>query len=90
MRNPRLAEEAQMTDPHAIAKSLSKAQRRYLTTQAHQRDPYGDGRARWMTFPPRNTHDVLMRLGLVDGVGLIRDCGLAVRAVLLEGTENDQ
>ena len=73
-----------MTDVAEIAAGLTKAQRAYLTTNAMQRDPYGEGRARWMTFPPSNTHGVLQRLGLVDGVGLIRKTGLTVREYLLQ------
>jgi hypothetical protein len=77
-----------MTDDIAkIAASLSKAQRAYLTVKAEWRDPTGSYGMRWMTFPPRNTHDVLMRSGLVDGCGLIRENGLAVRAYLQENTD---
>lgn len=65
-----------------IAGELTKAQRSYLTDKAQWARPKAWAQERWMTFPPRNTHMVLQRLGLVDGVGQIRDIGLAVRTIL--------
>lgn len=78
-----------MTRAQEIAGKLTKAQRAYLTDRAEWRDPTGYYGKRWMTFPPRNTHDVLMRLGLVDGCGLIRETGLEVRRILME-QDHDQ
>ncbi|MXO67746.1 hypothetical protein GRI72_02725 [Altererythrobacter marinus] len=73
-----------------IAAGLTKAQRRWLTTEAGQRDPYGTGSERLMTFPPPNTHRVLRKHGLVDKVGLISDLGLSVRSHLLNNTGEDR
>ena len=72
-----------------IAKGLTKAQKAYLTVKAEWRDPTGYYGSRWMTFPPSNTHSVLMRLGLVDGCGLIREPGLRVRAHLANKEQTD-
>ena len=65
--------------PEEVADRLSEAQRRYMTTEAC--DPPFLG-ADIMTFPPPNTHEVLMRLGLVRSIGVITPFGLCVRAIL--------
>ena len=72
------------TEIARIAAGLSKAQRAYLTEKAEWRDPTGYYGEKWMTFPPRSTHDVLMRLGLVDRSGGVLELGLAVRDYLKE------
>lgn len=71
-----------MSEAEKVAAGLTKAQRAYMTHKAEWRDPTGYYGMRWMTFPPRNTHDVLIRLGLVDRCGLISEAGLEVRAIL--------
>lgn len=73
-----------MTDPAQIAKSLTRAQREYLTSKAQWRRPICWAQERWMAFPPPNTHTVLCRLGLTDRSGQILDTGLAVRAHIME------
>lgn len=69
-------------DVAEVAKGLSEAQRRYLTTEAQFRKPRPYSEARWMTFPPSNTHKALQGLGLVKPWGSITDLGLAVRTYL--------
>lgn len=69
----------------ALVDKLTKAQRAYLTDKAEWRDPTGYYGHRWMTFPPSNTHRVLMRLGLVDGSGMLTRLGLQVRTYLMLG-----
>ena len=71
-----------MTDVDSIVAGLSEAQKMWLTTKAEFRKPTAWAERRWMTFPPLNTHKVLMRLGLVGGFGTITETGLAVRAKL--------
>lgn len=72
-----------MTDPAQIAKGLSEAQKAYMTTRAVWRQPATWADSRWMTFPPPNTHRVLMQKGLVTSNGcLTNPLGLAVRAEL--------
>ena len=67
----------------AIAAGLTGAQKLWLTTKAVMwRTCYSDPHKKLMTFPPRNTLEVLHRLGLVLWIGLITDLGLAVRAYL--------
>lgn len=78
-----------MSGAQEIAGKLTKAQRAYLTDRAEWRDPTGHYGKRWMTFPPRNTRDVLMRLGLVDGWSLT-PLGLEVRRILMEQDNADQ
>jgi hypothetical protein len=59
-----------------IAAGLTKAQRGYLTKgvvySAYEPD-------RLATYPPPNTHAVLMRLDLVKRCGAVTPLGLAVR-----------
>ena len=74
-------------DVGAIVKGLTKAQRTYLTEKAEWRSPTGYCEPRWMTFPPSNTFRVLKAKGLVDGVGQIREKGLAVRTYLEENPD---
>lgn len=73
-----------------IARGLSKAQRAYLTTKAEFRRPLAQAQERWMTMPPRVTHDVLMRLGLADRSGQLSELGLAVRAHLQEQAQESE
>lgn len=70
-----------MTNPDIakIAEGLTKAQREYLTSRAQWKKPTCWAQERWMTFPPANTHRVLMAQNLVDASGQIREMGLAVR-----------
>lgn len=65
--------------PEQIAKGLTKAQRAYMTVKA---EPTVWAQERWMTFPPSNTHRVLMERGLVDRSGRITPLGLRLRAHL--------
>lgn len=70
--------------PEDIAASLSEAQKRYLSDQAFMRRPAPCLEARLMTFPPRNTHRVLIERGLVHHTGEILPLGLVVRSHLLK------
>jgi hypothetical protein len=60
-----------MTDAKQIARSLSKAQRAYMTTKAVWQQPETWAESRWMTFPPPNTHRVLSQMGLVTITGCL-------------------
>lgn len=71
-----------MTDIPKLARSLSEAQRRYLTDRAEVRSPTAYSAPRWMTFPPARTHRVLMGLELIGRNGSILPLGLQVRAYL--------
>lgn len=72
-----------MTDNIAdIARGLTDAQRRYLTTAREWRDPTGYYGKVWMTFPPSNTHRVLQQKGMMDRAGQISPLGMQVRAHL--------
>jgi len=71
-----------MTDPAQIARRLSKAQQAYMTTKAVWRQPATWAESRWMTFPPPNTHRVLVQMGLVTINGRLTPLGLAVRTEL--------
>jgi len=62
--------------------SLSPAQERYLLS-AEWRSPDGFSDRCCMTFPPPNTHRVLMREGLVDQDGVVTKRGLDVRLNLI-------
>ena len=71
-----------------IVRKLTKAQREYLTTKAEFLRPAHWGSKQWMTFPPKNTHDVLMRHGLVKRSGKITAVGRVIRRRLLENTHD--
>lgn len=71
-----------MTDVDSIVAGLSEAQKMWLTTKAEFRKPTAWAERRWMTFPPHNTHKVLVRLGLVNDIGAITETGLAIRTKL--------
>lgn len=64
-----------------IAKRLSKAQRRWLTSEA-QWISNGFPYESWWTFPPANTWQVLVNLDLLGRGGLILPLGRQVRARL--------
>ncbi len=65
-----------------IAAGLTKAQRRWLTAEASMERICSGAPRRLTTFPPRATHDALIRFGLVDAIGNITRDGLEVRAIL--------
>lgn len=60
-----------------IVGSLSEAQRSWMASAM----PTWEG-GPVFTYPPTNTHRVLMRLGLVDSSGMLSEPGVAVRAHL--------
>jgi len=70
------------SEAERVVKGLSKAQRCWLVERAKWRSPSNYCPPRWMTFPPSNTHRVLMERGLMDRGGQILTLGLAVRAIL--------
>lgn len=71
-----------LREAELVAAKLTKAQRLYLTRYARFKSPAIGHERRWMTFPPRNTHGVLIRLGLVDGCGQISPFGLEAAAAI--------
>lgn len=73
-----------MDDIKGIVAGLSAAQREYLTTKAVWRKPSPTGEWQWMTFPPANTHQCLMKLALVDGNGRLSARGFAARTHMLD------
>lgn len=79
-----------MTDVAAIAAGLTKVQRTYLTVRAFRPGNWSTGiEERLHTYPPSNTHQVLIRLGLVGSSGCILPLGLAVRAALDHAREKE-
>lgn len=74
-----------MTDIDKIIAGMSEAQKAYMSSKSVWHRPAVWAQERWMTFPPSNVHNVLMRLGLVDRSGQILDIGQAVRQRLMEG-----
>jgi hypothetical protein len=76
--------------PEEIVRKLTKAQRNYLTTKAEFCRLHHWSPKQWMTFPPKNTHDALIRLGLVNRSGKITAVGRIIRRNLLLESSHDQ
>lgn len=64
-------------DARIIAKGLAGPQRKWMLA-AKSIEPFSD----LYTYPPPNTHRVLMRLGLVMDNGCLLPLGMRVRAAL--------
>jgi len=77
-------DETVTPDAAAIAAQLSGAQRAWIGKLACWKQPALGHPPRWMTFPPANTHRVLIAKALCDRSGQISKLGLAIRAHLLE------